>query len=107
MKYLFFSVVCLIATALILSCKKEDAYKSNGVIYGSDPRMCVCCGGWLIKIDSSNYQFSDIPENSNFKLDYTASLPIYVKLDWQIINSSCTPLSSDMKWIKVLRIKKE
>jgi len=106
MKKLFhlLSFLIFLTIVTILSCSKGDEfYKSRGVIYGIDPTMCGCCGGWLIEIEEVGYHFGEIPEDSNFNLIYD-SLPIYVRLDWQLINDGCP---SSMKWIAIQRIKKE
>jgi hypothetical protein len=42
--------------------------------------MCACCGGWFINIDSIQYRFDVLPENSRLKLD-SAVFPINVKLE--------------------------
>jgi hypothetical protein len=97
-----FQVIVIIAT--FVSCNKgDDYYKSRGVIYGTDPTMCACCGGWLIDIDNVRYRFEEIPENSGFTL-ISQSLPFAVRLDWQLVEDGCP---TSIKWITILRIKKE
>jgi hypothetical protein len=106
MKKLLFllSLLVMVTTAAVVSCDKgDDLYKSRGVIYGIDPTMCACCGGWLIEIDNVRYRFEEIPENSGFTL-ISQSLPFAVRLDWQLVKDGCP---SSMKWITIERIKKE
>jgi hypothetical protein len=74
---------------LALGCTKESTYRSKGEITGADARMCVCCGGWFIKIDSTTYLASTLP--SDFKYDFTnAVYPIPVKLNWETKQNACT-----------------
>ncbi len=89
----------------VISCnKKTDFYRSRGKIYGIDPTMCGCCGGWLIEIDDvAGYHIDKFPESSNFTTIYD-SLPIFVSLDWQFTNNGCPP---SYKRITIQKIKKE
>lgn len=89
---------------VIICCHKEnsDDFKSKGIITGPDFRMCACCGGWFIQIDSTIYEFDKLPDNSKINLD-TESFPVYVKLDWQLSDLTGCP---DKK-ITIQRIKKE
>jgi hypothetical protein len=76
---------------LLTQCQKGgDNYKSEGVITGADLRDCACCGGWFINIDTVQYEFDSLPENS--KIDLMIEVfPIYVKLDWQFSEKTpCT-----------------
>jgi len=95
--------ICLVLLG-IQYCRKEDShvYKSNGIITGPDIRMCACCGGYYIQIDTLTYEFNDLPDNSNINLQ-TESFPISVILDWQLSDLTGCP---DKKII-IQRIKKE
>jgi hypothetical protein len=89
---------------VLICCHKANytAYSSNGIITGPDIRMCACCGGWYIQIDSTTYEFTALPDNSGINLD-KETFPVYVKLDWQLSNLTGCP---DKK-ITIQRIKKE
>jgi hypothetical protein len=95
--------ICLIFLGF-LGCYKENVsnYKSNGIIIGPDPRMCACCGGWYIQIDTITYEFDALPDNSDINLQ-VVSFPIPVKLDWELATEAACP---DTR-ITILRIKKE
>jgi hypothetical protein len=68
---------------LFTQCQKGgDNYKSEGAITGADLRDCACCGGWFINIDTAQYEFDSLPENSKIDL-MNEVFPVYVKLDWQ------------------------
>jgi hypothetical protein len=84
MKYRFVLVSCLIIFSF-LCCHKEASidYRSTGKIIGPDYRMCACCGGWYIQIDSLTYEFDLLPGNSNIDLEKD-TFPILVKLDWEL-----------------------
>jgi hypothetical protein len=91
----------IILVLLLFSCEKEDDdYKSTGTIVGYDISMCICCGGWIIIIDDTNYLFDNLPDNSDINLE-TEQLPISVKLDWQVMPDGCPP-----NRITIQRIKK-
>lgn len=89
---------------LLICCHKENAsdYKSSGIITGPDYRMCACCGGWYIQIDTTTYEFTSLPDKSNINLE-TETFPISVKLDWQLANLTGCPGAK----IVIQRIKKE
>lgn len=76
----------------IISCHKDNDgdYKSHGKILGPDYRMCACCGGFYIQIDSLTYEFDSIPANSNINLQKD-TFPISVKLDWQLSDKPACP----------------
>jgi len=95
--------ICIIVV-ILLCCRKANynAYGSIGIIMGPDIRMCACCGGWFIQIDSTTYEFSSLPDNSDINLE-KETFPLYVKLDWKASNLTGCP---DPK-IVIQRIKKE
>ncbi len=95
--------IIIVGIFLILgfsSCTEDaNEFMSNGVITGWDPRMCMCCGGYYINIDSSTYRFYRLPDGSKIDLE-NPTFPIYVKLDWAKADNVC--LGDE---IKVLRIE--
>ena len=99
MKNIFFIFIFLLI--LIVSCNEDDTLWSNGVITGEDMRMCACCGGWFINIDSSKYMFYDLPNNTSLKLD-PVKYPLNVILQW-----SKRPLQCLGDEITILQIKKK
>ena len=97
----------LIISALIMlnlsSCHKGiKDYMSEGTILGPDIRMCACCGGWFIKIDTTTYEFDSLPVNSGIDLA-KESFPLKVKLDWKLSERAACP---DLR-IDIQRIIKE
>ena len=93
-------IIGIIVTLVCSNMADNIHYKSSGVIIGADPRMCICCGGWKIIIDSLTYNFDSIPSSSNFILQ-KETFPITVKLDWEFKNAGCS------NWITIQRITKE
>ena len=89
-KKIFFEslVILTIVIALIACSKSEEAYQSKGVITGQDFTMCACCGGWFITIDGENYRFDSLPADSGIILE-KETMPLAVKLDWQIKPGGC------------------
>ena len=53
-----------------------------------DYRMCVCCGGWFIKIDNDTLRFYELPSDCNIDLN-TETLPIEVELNWEKDKNDC------------------
>jgi hypothetical protein len=109
MNYKIVLGICLILFGFIYCQKQKENtdnynYKSIGTITGQDFRMCPspCCSGWFIKIDSLTYEFDTLPNNSNFNLE-KETLPLMVKLDWQLSNIIECP----NKRITIQKIAKE
>ena len=89
--FLVFVMVC---------CQKDQMkYQSEGIILGPDLRMCACCGGWLITIDTITYRFNSLPDKANIDLQNVA-FPIKVSLNWTL---SDKPVCSD-KLIEIQEI---
>jgi hypothetical protein len=95
----------LLITGLIAGfafCDRENDHLSSGTILGPDIRMCACCGGWYIEIDTATYEFEALPVNSTIDLQ-KETFPLKVKLDWQFSARVACP----DKFITVLKIVKE
>jgi hypothetical protein len=96
-------VIFFIIISGFYSCHKDNNdYKSKGKILGSDFRMCICCGGYYIRIDTLTYEFDALPNNTSIDLQKD-TFPIFVKLDWQL--STKTGCSNNR--ITIQRIIKE
>ena len=94
-------IILILIFGLTLCQKETENYKSKGAILGPDLRDCMCCGGWYIKIDTTEYEFDSLPENTNIDLQKDI-FPINVKLDWQLSNKIPCPY----KWVSISRISK-
>jgi hypothetical protein len=101
MKLSLYVMIPILMFGLTLCQKETDKYKSRGTILGPDLRDCVCCGGWYINIDTAEYEFDMLPENTNIDLAKD-EFPISVKLDWQLSNRLPCPY----KWVTISRISK-
>jgi len=77
----------------------DNGFQYKGIITGIDARLCPCCGGYVIKIDSTTYDFDSLPPNANFTLE-NATFPIYVNLDWHPDTTHCG------NYIDITRIEK-
>jgi hypothetical protein len=102
MKPKYGAAILILAFSMILCQKGTDNYRSEGIILGPDFRDCACCGGWYIKIDTTEYEFDTLPQNTDIDLQGDP-FPINVKLDWQL--SSRIPCPD--KWVVITRIKKD
>jgi len=99
MKNRFF--LLLVSVLLILSCEKTK-YENSGTITGADPGMCMCCGGYFIDIDGTQYRFEKSALPAGFSFD-DKQLPLQVELNWDLKESTC----SGFNWIKVSKIRKK
>ncbi len=79
LSWIFFFVSC---------CTSETEFGSRGIITGPDLRMCACCGGWMIQIDSGTYVFDSLPVGSAIILE-KESFPLAVWLDWHLKPNGC------------------
>jgi hypothetical protein len=72
-----------LAVLMLAGCAKKAVYQSVGEITGPDPRMCPCCGGYFITIDTikNDYHFYELPANSGLDLT-NAKFPVRVELNW-------------------------
>jgi hypothetical protein len=101
------TILFLVFIITMVSCNDEsnplpnEGYESTGTITGTDPRDCMCCGGWFIVIGDSTYRFDAFPKDNNIDI---ANLvyPFKVYLDW---DKDETPCLGDE--IIVTRIKKK
>ena len=100
LKVLRVSLVLAILSLAMCS-KREYPYMSDGIITGQDIRMCACCGGWFITIDSTNYLFNSLPTDSGMDL-LNETFPVSVKLDWKVTDGACLNNT-----ITILRVRKE
>lgn len=86
---MFFLLILLL---FCTSCKKdlsaESGFMSVGTIIGGDLRMCMCCGGWFIKIDNDTLRFGNLPQDSNIDLQIE-SFPLEVRLNWEKSSFQC------------------
>ena len=84
---IFLRLFSIILFGFLVSCNQDDLatpeFESTGEIIGPDVRLCICCGGWFIRLDGQEelYNFRELPENSDINLD-GASFPIKVNLNW-------------------------
>ena len=101
---IFISVILLNASPP--GCDSSEKYMATGVITGKDMRMCMCCGGYLINLNSnstemytdSTYHFNEVP--AGIDLNEQASFPVFVKLDYEKTQEYCG------KGIKITRVEK-
>ena len=96
-KWLF---ILSLTFGVFASCEKEYDYQSVGVITGPEVRDCICCGGFLIEIDDSTYNFDNLPSSSDIDL-IEESFPIEVNLDW-----SNDRICGDIQYIEIKKIMK-
>ena len=67
---------------------------ANGIITGSDARMCICCGGLMITFDGETRPYAGdfrlIENSADLGITEKDTFPIYVKVDWKVdTNNVC------------------
>ena len=106
MKKLIFSL--FLATCLISACDKEietDPF-STAIINGYDLRLCACCGGLLISLDSTNndvYQWYQ--KNGDFGVTYLDTFPMQVKIRYHHVNNTCFASKGEIEINELKKIK--
>ena len=58
----------------------------------------MCCGGWFIEIDDSNYRFGQLPDNCHLDIE-NEIYPIHVIVDWKMEKNPCLGDEIIIKWI--------
>lgn len=72
-----------------------------GIITGLDPRDCMCCGGWFIRIKDTTYRFDQVP--ADCKIDFsTVTYPLNVRLEWKKKDTTCL---GDEIWVLKLVLR--
>lgn len=102
MRRVIIILISVISMGLLLCHRDNNDFRSRGIILGPDLRDCVCCGGWYIEIDTTEYEFDALPINSDIDLGKEI-FPLRVKLDWQFSDKLACP----DKRIEIQRIAKE
>ena len=72
----------------LIACSTEPEYMTDGIIMGVDHRLCGCCGGWYIKIDSDTLRFYEVPKKSELDI-HNETLPLKVRLNWKKDPNAC------------------
>ncbi|MBZ5856818.1 hypothetical protein [Flavihumibacter profundi] len=102
-------LILILAISAITSCKKEKPYqyKNTAQIIGYDLRDCPCCGGYQVTIDNvpnpngnSFFLAGEFP--SNFSLGTNPAFPVAVKMDWEVLTTTCFG-----NYIKISKIEKQ
>ncbi|MFA6126128.1 MAG: hypothetical protein WC699_02385 [Bacteroidales bacterium] len=74
--------------ALLGGCKKADESLDSGTITGTDPRDCMCCGGWFIEIKDTVRRFDLVPADCTIDFS-TVTYPLQVKVEWKKKDITC------------------
>ncbi len=102
MNYIKIIFLIFLFTGIFFSCAEdENAFQSSAIINGPDIRECICCGGYLVEIGDSTYNFESLPASANIDL-ITETFPIAVNLDWTR-NRKC----GDIQYIDITRIERQ
>lgn len=78
---------CMILS--LIACRKmENGDFDLATLTGQDLRLCACCGGWFIKIDTTTWRFDTAPAKSEVDLN-TVTYPLDILLKWHKKEPAC------------------
>lgn len=91
--HLLIPLFCIFTLPVLEACHQDDdcepGYCSEeGVIVDIDPRDCICCGGWFIKIGEETLRAWTLPEEFTQSLDPN-EFPLPVYLEWSPKEEPC------------------
>ena len=97
MKTTVVTIVSLVLLVLLTTCNNDKKEESmvKGVLTGYDYRMCECCGGWLINLNSDSTEMYTFDTRfidkypANLKLDSTTVFPVFIRLDYTDSPANC------------------
>ena len=76
---------------VLFACKNDSnppVFMAEGQITGGDPRLCACCGGWVLETADTTFLFDQLPAGSTIDLN-NATFPIPVKFNYEADTSGC------------------
>lgn len=83
------SILLIVILFLSLSaCRKDVDCMDSGTITGTDPRDCMCCGGWFIEIKDTLRRFDQVPADCTIDFN-TVAYPLKVRVDWKKKEQLC------------------
>ncbi len=77
---------------ILAGCEEESSQcKYNGQIVGYDGTECLCCPGWLIKVNDDSIKIQNLPdENTLWEKARKEGYPISISLEYEdIVEQSC------------------
>lgn len=97
MKTIIITFVSLVLIVFLTTCDKakKDDFAAKGVITGYDFRECICCGGWLINLNSDSTELYTVDTRyidkypDNLVLDSTTVFPVFIRLDYTNSAANC------------------
>jgi hypothetical protein len=94
MKSTFLRSVILLSALTTGACKK-DAEPATDAVVVYDPRLCPCCGGFVINFDGSTSSSAAgtkaIVNNADVGISNNDKFPLYVKVDYVNVPGECRP----------------
>jgi hypothetical protein len=73
---------------------------------GYDLRLCACCGGLLISLDSTNndvYQWYQ--KNGDFGVTYLDTFPMQVKIRYHHVSNTCVASKGEIEINELVKIR--
>jgi hypothetical protein len=96
-------ILMLIILVSFLGCSgstnNDDSKYKEATITGADYRKCMCCGGWLIDIDTLHFNFNNLPDGSQINLEQE-KFPLPVLVQYNTRTEGCANI------IDITHIKK-
>ena len=60
----------------------------DGKITGWDATLCMCCGGWFVKIDTDTMRIFNMPSEFSDTLS-KMDMPVDVRFGWKDLEDGC------------------
>lgn len=103
MKSTLLRATILLSALATGACKKEAEPATDAVVV-YDPRLCPCCGGFVINFDGST-SFSaagtkSIINNADVGISNNDKFPLYVKVDYIDVPGGCRPTIKITKLVR-------
>lgn len=95
------AIFLLFTILMVLSCEK-NTYENSGTITEKDSRKCMCCGGYIVEINETQYHFEKAELPDEFTFDDN-QMPLKIEPDYKLKNDDCS--NSGINWITVSKIR--
>jgi len=95
----------LITSIMVVGACKKEAEPATDAVVLHDPRLCPCCGGFVINLDGSTSPFAAsaaaIANSADVGISAADNFPLYVQVNYVTVSNGCRPT------IKITRLKKK
>ena len=98
MKTFVRKIILFVLILAYYSCTKSDDDFTEATIKGYDLRLCVCCGGMLVSLDSKPddvYQWYQ--KSGNLNITEKNKYPLRVKIKYHFLAQTCVASAGEIE----------